>query len=279
MSDSPSPAGVLRAHDLHARKRLGQNFLRDRSFVPRILAAGEIGPGDQVLEIGAGTGILTDALAAAAQSVLAIELDDALDAMLRERYRDRSTVRIWHGNALAFDACEHLTGRYKLVANIPYYITGPIVRHFLEAACQPTILVLMVQREVATRMAAPAGMLSLLGVSVQYYAAAKIMVKVPAGAFYPVPRVDSAIVRLIPHRQATGEAVERAFFDLARAGFGTRRKQLANALMHGLQIERAAAVTLLDVAGLDGSRRAETLTIAEWERLAGIYAGRLAAGA
>ena len=279
MSESPSPAGVLRSHGLRARKRLGQNFLRDRSFVPRIVTAGDIGPADEVLEIGAGTGILTDVLGDAASTLVAVELDDDLFALLVERYRGRPSIRVWHGDALSFDPCEHFDGAYKLVANIPYYITGPVIRHFLEASCQPSVLVLMVQREVAARMTAAPGMLSLLGVSVQYYASAKVMVRVPAGAFYPAPKVDSAVVRLIPYRRATGSATERAFFTLARAGFGTRRKQLANALVHGLHATRAEASELLDTARISGVRRAETLSIPEWERLALAFVERAAAGA
>lgn len=271
MSEGSSPARNLRARGLAPKKSLGQNFLRDRSYLARILAAAEIGPGDDVLEIGAGTGILTEALAGQARRVVAIELDDGLYGMLSEQFQGASQVTIWHGDALTFDPCAHFEGRYKLIANIPYYITGPLLRRFLEADCPPHLLVLMVQREVAERMAAAPPHLSLLGVSVQYYAGVKIVARVPAGAFYPVPRVDSAIVRLAPHRRATHDPAQQAFFAVARAGFGTRRKQLINALGHGLAIPREAAASLLDCAGVEAGRRAETLSIGEWERLAACW--------
>jgi 16S rRNA (adenine1518-N6/adenine1519-N6)-dimethyltransferase len=264
-----SPARALRDAGLRPRKRLGQNFLQDRSFLPRIVEAVSIDAGDDVLEIGAGTGVLTEALARAARSVLAIELDDRLSEMLAARFRDVSTVRLWHGNVLHFDPCAHFAGPYKLAANIPYYVTAPVVRHFLEARCPPAIMALMVQREVAERMVASPPRLSLLGVSVQFYAEAGITTRVPAGAFFPRPKVDSAIVRLVPRAPAAPDA--DAFFEVARAGFGQRRKQLVNALAAGLGLSRQKATGLLDRAGIDPSIRAEAVPMDAWHRLAAAW--------
>ena len=269
-----APGQALRRHGLRPRKRLGQHFLRDRSFLRRILDAVGVAPGDQVLEIGAGTGVLTRAMAEAGARVLAVELDDALHQLLQREMSDLPNVRLWHGNALAFDPCEHLEGPYKLAGNIPYYVTGLLVRHFLESRCQPTVLVLMVQREVADRMVAAPGQLSLLGLSVQYYARPEIVARVPAGAFYPRPTVDSAIVRLTPYRSHPSDTDRDRFFELARAGFSVRRKQLGNALSSGLGIPREAARTLLAKAGIEERRRAETLSVEEWERLARIWGER-----
>jgi 16S rRNA (adenine1518-N6/adenine1519-N6)-dimethyltransferase len=249
------------------RKRLGQHFLRDRSLLSRIVAAADLSPEDTVLEIGPGTGALTYALAGAAGQVVAVELDDTLFDVLDERYRMNAHVEIVHGNALAFDPCDRFEGSYKVVANIPYYITGPILRHFLESSCPPELLVLMVQREVAERIAAPPGELSLLGVSVQRFAEASIVLRVPAGAFHPRPKVDSAVVRLVPHRERRWLSNSDDFFAVARAGFGLRRKQLINSLAHGLSIDRARANALLASAGIEPARRAETLSLAEWDRL------------
>lgn len=267
-NDGVAPHVTLRQHGLKPRKNLGQNFLRDRSYLERILAAGEIGSGDTVLEIGAGTGVLTHALAAQARRVVAVELDDSLVTLLSAEFESVRNVEIWHGSALDFDPCCHLAEGYKLVGNIPYYITGPIIRRYLEALCTPRCLVLMVQREVAERIVAPPGSLSLLGVSVQFYASAEIVTRVPSRAFFPRPKVDSAILRLSPHPSTTAGPLRDAFFAVARAGFGMRRKQLVNSLSSGLSLSRDAGQDLLARAGIDEKRRAETLSIAEWTELA-----------
>ncbi len=263
-----APHAALRQHGLKPRKNLGQNFLRDRSYLERILAAGEIGSSDTVLEIGAGTGVLTRALAAQARRVVAVELDDSLVTLLSAEFESVRNVEIWHGSALDFDPCCHLREGYKLVGNIPYYITGPIIRRYLEALCPPRCLVLMVQREVAERIVAPPGSLSLLGVSVQFYASAEIVTRVPSRAFFPRPKVDSAILRLSPLPSTTAGPLRDAFFAVARAGFGMRRKQLVNSLSSGLSLSRDAGQDLLACAGIDEKRRAETLSIAEWTELA-----------
>lgn len=273
----PSAAAALRHHGLRPRKRLGQNFLRDERFLDRILEAAEIGPDDAVLEIGAGTGVLTRALARRARCVLAIELDDALVALLRSEFADREAVRIWHGNALSFDPCEQFPGPYKLVGNIPYYVTGPIMRHFLESACVPEVLVLMVQREVAERMTARPGDLSLLGLSVQFYSEPKVITRVPRGAFFPPPKVESAIVRLRPRPWPVPAEQRYAFFTVARAGFGTRRKTLGNALSIGLDIPRDEARAILQRAGVAERQRAEDLDLEEWAALARAFTAREAA--
>jgi 16S rRNA (adenine1518-N6/adenine1519-N6)-dimethyltransferase len=265
---APGPSIVLRSRGLRARKQLGQNFLRDSSFLPRILDAGDVHPEDWVLEIGAGTGVLTAALLERGARVTAIELDDSLFGLLREQFKGVDTVRLWHGNALHFDPCVEMLDRYKLIGNIPYYITGPILRHYLEILCRPTVMVLMVQREVADRIVAGPGAMSLLALSVQYYADPSIATRVPAGAFYPRPKVDSAVIRLVPHARIPEPALTEAFFTVARAGFSTRRKQLVNALANGLPLSREGASLLLRAAGIDERRRAEQLSIAEWERLA-----------
>lgn len=265
---APGPSTALRSRGLRARKQLGQNFLRDTSFLPRILDAGEVHQGDQVLEIGAGTGVLTAALLQRGARVTAIELDDSLFGLLQEQFKGLDTIRLWHGNALHFDPCTEILDRYKLIGNIPYYITGPILRHYLESVCRPVVMVVMVQREVADRIVAGPGDMSLLALSVQYYADPSIAIRVPAGAFYPRPKVDSAVIRLVPHVRTPELALTEAFFTVARAGFSTRRKQLVNALANGLPTSREGASLLLQAAGVDERRRAEQLSIAEWKRLA-----------
>jgi len=267
-NDGVSPRAALVQHGLRPRKSLGQNFLRDRSYLERILAAGEIESSDTVLEIGAGTGVLTRALAARAHRVVAVELDDSLVTLLGTEFESVRNIEIWHGNALDFDPCCLLPEGYKLVGNIPYYITGPLIRRYLEASCPPRCLVLMVQREVAERIVATPGSLSLLGVSVQFYASAEIVTRVPSRAFSPRPKVDSAILRLVPHASTTAGPLRDSFFAVARAGFGMRRKQLVNSLSSGLSLSRDAGQELLGRANIDEKRRAETLSVAEWTELA-----------
>ena len=267
---------LLRAHGLHPRKSLGQNFLIDREALDSVVRAAALCPGELVLEIGPGVGTLTAALAASGAEVAAVELDESLARVLAARMVARPNVRVVHGNALHMDLAPVLgtNAPFKLVANIPYYITAPLLRHFLEGPCRPTRLVLMVQKEVAERLAAPAGRLSILGVTAQFYARIELLRVVPASSFMPPPQVDSAIVRLRPWG-ADGAGASPVtvddparFFRVVKAGFGEKRKQLHNALTHGLAHIPAAAIDVaLAEAGIDRTRRAESLSLPEWGTL------------
>jgi 16S rRNA (adenine1518-N6/adenine1519-N6)-dimethyltransferase len=279
VDDPPESIAVrLREGGLAPRKRLGQNFLRDRSYLRRIVEAVELQDTDEVLEVGAGTGVLTRALLEHARRVIALELDDSLFALLEGDLGDTPNLVLWHGNALDFDPGAVFSGPYKLVGNIPYYITGPLVRRYLEITPQPAVLVFMVQREVAERIVARPGNLSVLGVSVQFYAAASIAARVPAGAFYPVPKVDSAILKLVPKAGPLG-AEPDAFFRVVKAGFSMRRKQLGNSIAAGLHLSRADTHALLSAAGIDDKRRAETLSVEEWATLTNAAAASSQLGA
>lgn len=267
---------LLRELELRPLKQLGQNFLVDPHVLERILDAAEVGPHDAVLEIGAGLGILTQALAARARRVVAVEVDHRLVEVLRERLRIRSNAEIVEGDILTLDVTSLLQeAPYKAVANIPYYITSAVLRHLLEARVRPTLCVLMVQREVAQRIVAQPDEMSLLAVSVQFYGRPSVVAHVPAHAFYPAPKVDSAIVRIDPHPTlALPEQVVSAFFDVVRAGFGQRRKQLHNALTHGLHLPAERVEQCLLGAGIAGERRAETLAVDEWVQLYRAFATR-----
>ena len=270
----PSPARLVRAfldrHGLRPRKSLGQHFLIDAAALRRIADAAELTPADLVVEVGPGPGTLTRELLARAGSVAAVEKDDRAADALRARYADDPRLRVVAADMLDADPTE-LTGGapYTVVANLPYYAAAPILRRFLEGSHRPRRLVVLLQREVAESAIAAPGAMSLFSVSVQGYAAAHIVGHVKPGSFLPPPKVDSSIVRLDPYPQPRGfdpaEAV--AFFDVVRAGFGTRRKQIANALTHGLGEDRARIVAALDGASIDPKRRAETLTIEEWGAL------------
>jgi 16S rRNA (adenine1518-N6/adenine1519-N6)-dimethyltransferase len=265
---SGTPArSALRRHGLAPRKSLGQNFLRDRSYLSRIVDALALSADDDVLEIGPGTGVLTGALLAHARRVVAVELDDHLVQLLRDEFSGAQNLEVVAGDALQVEPADIFQGPYKLAGNIPYYITGPILRHYLELPRPPGVMVLMVQREVAARMVAAPGNLSLLGLSVQYYASPSVVSRVPRRAFHPAPKVDSAIVKVVPRQPPVPSDFRDTFFRLARAGFGTRRKTLGNALAIGLGASPAEARALLQQAGIDERRRAETLSLEEWANL------------
>lgn len=272
----PSLGELLRKHGLHLKKGLGQNFLADPVHLERIAAAAELARDDAVLEVGPGVGTLTARLAARAGCVVAVELDASLLPALREALAPYANVTVVQGDILQLDPAELVrsaTGeaspRYKVVANLPYYITSAAIRHLLAAQPRPELLVLTVQREVAQRIVARPPEMSLLAVSVQLYAKPEIVARIPAGAFVPAPKVDSAILRLRPWAEPPVPVPdEEAFFAVARAGFGQRRKQLRNSLAAGLGLTADEAEKLLAQAGVAGDRRAETLTLAEWARLA-----------
>jgi 16S rRNA (adenine1518-N6/adenine1519-N6)-dimethyltransferase len=264
---------LLERYGLAARKGLGQNFLIDRGVLDKILAAAAIERTDTIIEVGPGLGVLTRALAERAAKVIAVELDRNMAALLRETLAGLPNVEIVQRDILETPP-ESLIGDapYKVVANLPYYITSPALRHFLETARQPQSLVVMVQKEVARQIVAKPPETSLLSLAVQFYGTPKVVSYVPAGAFYPPPKVASAILRIdvLAERRLSCED-EKDFFKLARAGFSTRRKQLANALSGGLEIDKATGIRLLQKAGIDPARRAETLTIGEWLQLLRTY--------
>ena len=266
----PSLLARLAALGIRPKKGLGQNFLVDPAHRARIVATADLTADDTVLEVGPGPGVLTELIAEQAGRVVAVELDDRLIPFLEERFADRPTVSIVHGDILETDPAQLLGGgRYKVVANLPYYITSAVIRHLLEASLPPDVLVLTVQREVAERMVARPPDMSLLALGTQFYTTGKIVAKIPAGAFYPVPKVESAVVRLDRRADAiAGDITADAFFEVARAGFSQPRKQLRNSLAAGTGMAPAEAETWLGQAGIDPKRRAETLTLAEWAEVA-----------
>jgi 16S rRNA (adenine1518-N6/adenine1519-N6)-dimethyltransferase len=267
----------LRQLDLSARKRLGQHFLIDRDALQQVLAAAEIAADDTVLEIGPGQGILTRELAQKAGRVIAVELDDNLAGQLKREMTSLPNVTIINEDILKIDPADVLpkTEKYKVVANLPYYITSPVLRHFLEASRKPTLMVVMVQREVAETIVAGPGKMSLLSVSVQFYGRPAIIGQVPAKSFYPAPKVDSAILRieLYPEPAVAADDAD-SFFETVRAGFTSPRKQLANSLAYGLKIPKADVAHLLAKADIAPQRRAETLNLEEWAQLWQAYAQR-----
>jgi 16S rRNA (adenine1518-N6/adenine1519-N6)-dimethyltransferase len=270
----PTPLDVhrlLREFGVRANKSLGQNWLVDESALARIAAAAQLTPHDAVLEIGPGLGSLTRHLAEAAGRVVAVELDATLLPPLRHTLADYTNVTLVQGDILQVDPSE-LMGHnttYKVAANLPYYITSAVIRHLLEVDTRPSLIVLTVQLEVAQRITAAPGKLSLLAVSVQFYGRPTLVTHIKAGSFYPTPKVDSAVVRIEPYHHPAVEVTDRdQFFAVVKAGFSQKRKQLHNALAATLAQSQAQVAAALERAGVDGRRRAETLTLDEWAAVA-----------
>ncbi|HTP07677.1 MAG TPA: 16S rRNA (adenine(1518)-N(6)/adenine(1519)-N(6))-dimethyltransferase RsmA [Anaerolineae bacterium] len=296
---------LLRQFNLRPKKSLGQNFLVDEHALSGIVRAAEITADDVVLEIGPGLGSLTRCLADAARHVIAVEIDRTLIPPLRSVLSARSNVTIVEGDILKFDPTKLLSEaslqrapsamkqshpqsteiasppsaslgklamtpleNYKVVANIPYYITSAIIRHLLEADIKPRSIVLTIQQEVAQRLIAQPDDMNLLAVSVQFYGVPRIVQRIPAGAFYPVPDVDSAVVRIdLSEQPRVAVRDVDMFFNVAKAGFGQKRKQLHNSLAAGLPIKHEQIMLALNAVGIDPKRRAETLTLEEWGKL------------
>lgn len=265
-------AAILKRHGLRADKSLGQNFLQDPFALENIASAAQIRPTDVVLEIGPGLGSLTRYLAASAKEVIAVELDRDLIPPLRAVLAPYRNVRVIHGDILELSAGELIqSGDYIVAANIPYYITSAVIRHLLESESKPRRIVLTIQKEVAERICAKPGDLSLLALSVQIYGEPRIVAPIPAGAFFPAPKVDSAVltIEIYDSPQIEPDLLD-TFFRLIKAGFSQKRKTLRNSLSSGLHIAPVIAEQFLTKANIDPKRRAETLSIAEWERLAKI---------
>lgn len=260
---------LLKQYHLDPRKGLGQNFLVEQKALKKIVNSAELSREDTVLEIGAGLGSLTRLLALAAGEVKAVEIDQRLLPVLNEVVKPYQNVQVIAGDILALDP-GLIIGKsgYVVVANIPYYITSAIIRHLLENPVKPSRIVLTMQREVAERICAEPGDLSLLALSVQVYGTPHISAIIPARAFYPAPKVDSATLCVDLHQQPIFNDRQREqFFTLIRAGFSQKRKKLRNTLSAGLHLPVETAADLLRAAEIDPGRRAQTLSLVEWKTL------------
>jgi 16S rRNA (adenine1518-N6/adenine1519-N6)-dimethyltransferase len=250
-----------------------------------ITSAAELTPADVIMEIGPGLGVLTKELARQAGWVITIELDSKLAALLKQTLVSFGNITIINEDVLRIEPEALIQEQrtrfpssiddpfnYKLVANLPYYITSPVLRHFFEASLKPQIMVIMVQKEVAKAIVAEPGRMSVLSISVQFYGRPRIISYVPASCFYPEPEVDSAILQVSLYPQpAVVVADEKGFFELVRAGFSAPRKQIANSLAQGLKLSKAEVLSLLARVDIIPQRRAETLTLDEWAQLWQIF--------
>lgn len=279
---SENPRRLMERYGLHPRKSLGQNFLVDPNAPDRIAGYADLDREDTVLEVGAGLGTLTVALADRAGRVVAVEADPDMVAILHQEL-DRDNVEIVGGDILTLDPirllgikppegsrplwgerCTH----YKVVANLPYYITSAAIRHLFEASVRPIRMILTVQYEVARRMVAKPGDMSLLAVSAQFYSDPEICTKLGQNAFYPPPNINSAVIRFDLREDPPVPCEDvPAFFRIVKAGFAQRRKQLRNTLAGTLHLDRDAVADRLDAVGVSHKRRAETLSMGEWGRV------------
>lgn len=250
-----------------AKKALGQHWLEDHASLQAMVDAADVQPGDVVLEIGPGYGTLTDYLLAAGAEVRALEFDESLVARLQERFANIPELTITHGDIRSFDFTS-LPPDYKIVANIPYYLTSNLIQLISETPNQPTHAVLLMQKEVAERIAAKPGSMSLLSVTAQFYWNVGLDMLVPAELFTPPPKVDSQILVLTrPEAPLFADVDAKKFFRVVKAGFSQKRKTLTNSLSGGLAIGREGGMEVLLRAELDPRSRAQTLSLQEWERL------------
>ncbi len=268
---------ILAEHGIRPKKRLGQNFLKDANILEKIISAACLEADDEVLEIGPGLGTLTREAARLAKKVVCVETDPDMVKVLRQTLRDFENVKIEENDFLSLELKDFLQKHFGVkkcvaLANLPYYITSPIIAALIDSKSSFKRMVLMVQKEVAQRLAAEAGETdySAFGIFVNYHCHLEMLAKAPKTVFYPAPDVDSAIIRLVPRDEpAVKTEDEKTFFETVRAAFGKRRKTLLNALSssEALGISRERAAAALEKAGINQSRRGETLTIQDFAKL------------
>jgi 16S rRNA (adenine1518-N6/adenine1519-N6)-dimethyltransferase len=264
-----NPKTLLDHYEISPKKSLGQNFLHDPNMLQKIVATAELTPNDTVVEIGPGTGTLTEVLAKTARRVIAIEVDERLKPILDGALAPYPNVWVIYQDALMVHVPPLIKpDDYVVVANLPYYITSALLRHLLENEHPPRRLVLTVQEEVADRIVARPPDMSLLAVSVQFYGHPRVVTRLKPGVFWPRPEVDSAVLRIDTYDTPPVDVPDaKTFFRVVRAGFSQKRKQLKNSVAAGLALTGDVTSTLFDDAGIDPRRRAETLSLEEWAAL------------
>ena len=251
---------------MKAKKHLGQHWLNDKATLYKIVESANVSKDDTVLEVGPGRGSLTEVLAEVAGQVIAIEFDADLVPGLKANFATRENVNITEENILDYDISE-LSAGYKVVANIPYYITSPIIQKFLSSSNPPAVLVLLVQKEVAQRIVASPGQMSVLAVSVQLMAEVELIDYVGKEYFVPPPEVDSAILKITPLAKPLFDVDEKQFYSLIKAGFGEKRKKLRNSLSGGMQIKTSLVEEVLKKSGISETARAQELSLDDWYNL------------
>lgn len=281
---------ILKKHHLWAKKSLGQNFLVDENALEAIVEAAQLQPSDNVIEVGPGTGFLTEQLIEKVAQVLAIELDEDMVKVLNDRFSGVGNLEIVQEDALKVQIAglpflqtpsgspkgggvlqPSSLSSYKLVANIPYYITSPLIKHFLHSGHPPELMVILMQKEVAEKICGKGGK-TLLSVQVEVFGEPEVVAQVPRTSFYPSPKVDSAVLRIRPHSEPLVAAdQQKAFFRLVKFGYSQKRKKLSNTLAAGLQLKSSEVVEKMKSVGIDPNLRAEHLGVGEWRRLIRLF--------
>ena len=259
-------------------KKLGQNFLVNPKINQEIARATEVTEGDIILEVGAGTGLLTEKLAKTGAKIITVEKDRNLIPALKKKFENQKNVTIIEGDILKSNPQNYKlrTMNYKLVGNIPYYLTSHLIKMILEDWPRPKVILFVIQKEVARRITAKPPEMSLLALSVQFYADAKILKYISKENFRPVPKVDSALIKIVPKERPSLTSEEtKKIFKLAHAGFGSKRKQIINSLSSGLNLPRGVLGNKLREASIDSKRRPESLTLDEWTKLSQILSSQL----
>jgi len=280
LTDLNTIKSLLTHYNVSAQKSLGQNFLIDKEVLEKITKAAELSNADFVIEIGPGFGTLTLPLAENAGRVLAIETDKKILSILRALSSGYQNIDLLPANVLRLDGKElynrykiwsktrNKKTQYKLVSSLPYYITSAVLKQFLETEYQPDLIVVMVQKEVAKRIVAKPGEMSLLSLSVQFFGKPEIVAIVPNDAFWPKPKVDSAILKIVPDPKIQHDVNDiKKFFRMLKAGFGEKRKQLHNSLSGGLNINDATVREKLKYIGISPKARAQELSLTQWVKL------------
>lgn len=269
MSKLDELKSLLISKNLWAKKGLGQNFLIDEKALNTIVSAADLSPSDNVIEVGPGTGFLTEKLIEKCNHVTAIELDEDMVGILRDRFSSASNLELIHSDILGLPMTDDRLpkGGYKVVANIPYYITSPLLKHFLQSAHRPTVMVVLVQKEVAEKVCGITGK-SVITIETQLFGKPEIVDIVPSKSFHPAPKVDSAILKIEVYDEPLVPADQlKDFLRIVKFGFTQKRKKLSNGLAAGLRLESSETKVILERAGIDPDLRAEDLEIEDWKRL------------
>ncbi len=259
---------LLNAKHLWAKKSLGQNFLVDQQALDAIVKAADLSEKDHVIEVGPGTGFLTEQLIQEAGKVMSIELDRDMVEILKEQFSMTENLKIVHEDVLDFPILNsQFPNGYKVVANIPYYITSPVIKHFIRSQCRPSVMVLLVQKEVAQKICSLKGR-SFITMETHVYGKPEYIATVPANSFFPAPKVDSAILKINVYPEPlVPDAELKNFLRIVKFGYSQKRKKLTNALGAGLHKKPAEMIPFLEKAGIDSGVRAEALEIEDWKRL------------
>jgi 16S rRNA (adenine1518-N6/adenine1519-N6)-dimethyltransferase len=265
---------TLSNYRIHAKKKIGQHFLIDDSITGIIIETARLKDTDTVVEVGPGLGVLTGKIAPLVYRLYAVEIDRVLAAKLKQKFSNMDNVNIINADILQADLSEIIGDKtsYKVIANLPYYITSPILNYFVHGEFKPSEMVVMMQKEVGDSIVAADGNLSVLSISMQIYTRPELVAYVPPQSFYPEPKVHSAILRFnFLEKPAIELGDINDFLHFVNRGFASPRKYISNSLARGLNIDTSDAVDLLNKAGINANRRAENLSLSEWHNLYNLF--------